>query len=276
MQRYAGKQDPKQYKDANGMWTPIDPVNYRIPYPVDHVSEFGISTNRLAGIIESYEMTGVGQTNTFGSISEIGTFGTHVRKFFSGIHRKLGLSTGEPIAYVEHTIVFQYSARLLCNIEHVVLDDGYSLLAKRTIFRSSSLYKQEQYHYKKKGHPDTGKLRCTTYNLNANLYVSIGHDQSDFYMDPCTGGWVMGDAAESVTVRMLVGSRETIAKLDYDTYKDFEFDNMDAVLNHPTLAFDLGMNAPGLYECMMNALEESAHNNHIEERRFEMYEPYSL
>lgn len=275
MQRYAGKNDPNEYVD-NGLHIPIDPVNYRITYPIQNVSEYGISTNRLTGIIESYEMTGVGQTNTFGGISEDSTFGSYVRKFFSGMHRKLGLSTGEPIAYIEHTIVFQYGARLLCNIEHVVLDDGSSLLAKRTVFRSSSLYKQEQYHYKKKGHPDTGKLRCTTYNLNTNLYVSIGHDQSDFYMDPCTGNWVPGDAAESVTVRMLVGSRETIAKLDYDTYKDFDFDSLDAVLNHPTLAFDLSMSAPGLYECVMNALEESAHNNHIEERRFEMYEPYSL
>lgn len=275
MQRYAGKNDPNEYVD-NGLHIPIDPVNYRITYPIQNVSEYGISTNRLTGIIESYEMTGVGQTNTFGGIFEDSTFGSYVRKFFSGMHRKLGLSTGEPIAYIEHTIVFQYGARLLCNIEHVVLDDGSSLLAKRTVFRSSSLYKQEQYHHKQKGHADTGKVRCVTYNLSANLYVSIGHDQSDFYMDPCTGNWVPGDAAESVTVRMLVGTRETIAKLDYDTYKDFEFDSFSAVVDHPTLAFDLGISAPGVYETMLDALTESAHNNDIEQRRFTMRDPYSL
>ena len=112
MQRYAGKNDPNEYVD-NGLHIPIDPVNYRITYPIQNVSEYGISTNRLTGIIESYEMTGVGQTNTFGGISEDSTFGSYVRKFFSGMHRKLGLSTGEPIAYIEHTIVFQYGAPVM-------------------------------------------------------------------------------------------------------------------------------------------------------------------
>ena len=70
MQRYAGKNDPNEYVD-NGLHIPIDPVNYRITYPIQNVSEYGISTNRLTGIIESYEMTGVGKQTPLGVFPRI-------------------------------------------------------------------------------------------------------------------------------------------------------------------------------------------------------------
>lgn len=241
------------------------PLNRVMPIPPCHVVWSVFTPYRVQRIIQKYEcnlaLVDGQQELKFDDLKGFPQRGHYLRKFFSYSQvNQFAHNHKDQVAYTEHTVAFAYCQRVLCHIVHYVMDEGTSLLESRTTYKSSHLRKYEKYAVCGLEHPGNGVLDKSVYTVGDVTITFLHSDYSGSFRIPPVGG----QDPYTCQVECKIGSSiEFKFNLDYETYKDFDFSDYDAVVAHPTLEFDISMcDNPNAYELLIG--EYDVHQGCVE------------